>query len=149
MKTNAKGLQLIRDFEGERLEAYLCPAGIPTISVGVTGPKVKMGMKITQAESDKMFREAIAEREPQLDALLQNAKTTPDQYAAMMALLFNIGAHKFAKTSVLRLHKAGDYAGAARAFALWNKARVGGVLKPLRGLTRRRAEEARLYLGEL
>lgn len=148
MKTNQAALDLIRDFEGERLEAYLCPAGVATISVGVTGPHVKMGMKITQAESDKLFRDAIAEREPQLDRLLKNAPTTPNEYGAMMSLLFNIGSAKFAKSSVLRFHLAGDKASSARSFIMWNKAKVKGVLVPLKGLTRRREAEARLYRGE-
>lgn len=149
MRTNERAKQLIADFEGCRLQTYFCPAGIPTISVGVTGPHVKVGMKITQVQADRMFDEALKEREPQLDKLLGDAPTTPDEYGAMMSLLYNIGEAKFAKSSVLRFHKAGDRSGAARAFSLWNKAKVKGVLVPLKGLTRRRAEEARLYLGEL
>jgi len=48
---------------------------------------------------------------------------------------------------VLRAHNAGNALAAARAFGLWNKARVRGVLEEVRGLTARRAREAALYLS--
>ena len=35
-------LDLIRRFEGLRLRPYLCPAGIPTIGYGHTGPEVTL-----------------------------------------------------------------------------------------------------------
>jgi lysozyme len=149
MRCNAKGLDLIKAYESCALETYLCPAGIPTISWGVTGPHVRMGMRIDMREAEKMFADAIAPREASLTALLGNAETTPDQFAAMLSLLYNIGEQKFAGSSVMRFHKVGDHAAAARSFGLWNKAKVKGKLAPLKGLTRRRAEEARLYLGEL
>lgn len=149
MIMNAKGLQLLKDFEGCRLEAYLCPAGVATLGFGSTGPHVRMGMKITMAEAEELLRSDLAPREASLSALLGRAETTSDQYSAMLSLLYNIGEANFAKSSVLRFHKAGDYAGAAKAFRLWNKAKIRGQLMPLKGLTRRRAEEARLYLGEL
>lgn len=149
MRMNAKGLQLLKEFEGCRLEAYFCPAKVLTIGFGSTGPHVKAGMKITMAEAEALLKADLAPREGSLTALLGDTPTTSDEFSAMLSLLYNIGEAKFAKSSVLRFHRAGDKAGAARAFALWNKARVGANLVPLRGLTRRRAEEARLYLGEL
>lgn len=59
----------------------------------------------------------------------------------LVSLAYNIGLSALARSTVLRLHRAGDYAGAAKAFAMWNKA--GG--RVLAGLTRRRAAEAELY----
>jgi GH24 family phage-related lysozyme (muramidase) len=59
----------------------------------------------------------------------------------MVSLTYNIGAAGFARSTVLRRHKMGDYDGAAKAFLWWNKA--GG--RVLRGLTRRREAEAALY----
>jgi lysozyme len=149
MRCNEKGRQLIKDYESLALEAYRCPAGIPTISWGVTGPHVKMGMTISEAEAEQMFEEELLPREGSLTALLQGAETTPDQFAAMFSLLYNIGEQNFANSSVLRFHRAGDHAGAAKAFRLWVKAKVKGKLVVLKGLVRRRAEEARLYLGQL
>ncbi len=59
----------------------------------------------------------------------------------MVSLCYNIGPANFAKSSVLRLHKVGDFPGAAKAFLLWNKANK----RVMKGLTRRREAEAQLY----
>ncbi len=47
-----------------------------------------------------------------------------------------------------RRHNEGDRQSAARAFALWNKSRINGVLQVVDGLTSRRAREAALYLSD-
>lgn len=93
-----------------------------------------------------------AESEARLDAEIahftngvESALTRPaneNQLAAMTSLAFNIGLGAFQRSTVLRAHNRGDEEAAARAFALWNKA--GG--RVMRGLTRRRAAEAALYL---
>jgi lysozyme len=59
----------------------------------------------------------------------------------MVSFTFNIGIGKFRGSTLLKLHKAGDYAGAAAQFVRWNKA-AGRVMA---GLTRRRLAEAALY----
>jgi lysozyme len=139
----AAGLEIVKRNEGLRLKAYICPAGVLTIGYGSTGPHVRPGMVITEAEADRLLNEDLDRFE---EAVKRYAgKATQNQFDAMVSLAFNIGIANFRKSSVLRAHVAGNYAGAANAFALWNKAKVGGVLKELAGLTRRRAEEARLY----
>ena len=47
MKTSQNGIDLIKRFEGCRLTAYRCAAGVPTIGYGHT-EGVKMGQRITQ-----------------------------------------------------------------------------------------------------
>ena len=47
MKTSQRGINLIKQFEGVRLTAYKCPAGVYTIGYGHTRG-VKRGMKITE-----------------------------------------------------------------------------------------------------
>lgn len=64
------------------------------------------------------------------------------QLAAMTCLAYNVGVSGFQRSTVRRAHNRGDHQAASRAFTLWNKA--GGRVYP--GLTRRRAEEAALYL---
>lgn len=50
MKTSQRGINLIKQFEGVRLTAYRCPAGVYTIGYGHTRG-VKRGMKITEEEA--------------------------------------------------------------------------------------------------
>lgn len=134
-----RGLALIKEFEGLELKAYLCPAKVWTIGYGSTGPHVKPGMVITEAQADALlqkdldrFEAAVADDAPQ---------ASQNQFDAMVCLAFNIGIGAFEKSSVLRLHRAGDHRGAAEAFGKWIYA--GG--KVLTGLQRRRAREADLY----
>lgn len=135
---------LIAEFESCRLRAYRCPAGVWTIGWGETGD-VAPGMVWTQAQADQRFCDSLTAFTSQVQALL-TAHAEPNQLGALVSLAYNIGVGAFARSSVLKAHNAGDSQAAARAFSLWNKARVNGVLTVLAGLTRRRSAEAALYL---
>lgn len=136
---NREGLELVKQFEGCKLKAYVCPAGILTIGYGSTGKHVKPGMVITQDQAEELLRSDLRRFE---DAVAAAApKATDNQFSAMVSLAFNIGIGALQRSTVLRRHLAGDHAGAADAFLMWNKA--GG--KVLAGLTRRREAEAALY----
>lgn len=132
--------------EGCRLKAYRCPAGVPTIGWGHTGG-VKMGDTCTQEQADAWFSIDLSvhadgvQRELKRDA-------SDNELGAMVSLAYNIGLHGFAKSTVLKRHNEGDRQSAARAFALWNKAHINGVLQVVDGLTSRRAREAALYLSD-
>lgn len=141
-KTSAAGIALIVRFEGERLTAYLCPAGVWTIGVGHTGPDVHPGLRIARDRSRALLMQDLARFEQAVARLAPVA--TQAQFDALVAFAFNVGSDALAGSTLLRKHKAGDYAGAAAEFARWNKA--GG--KALPGLTARRAAEARLYRGQ-
>lgn len=144
-KMNQRGLALLKEFEGCKLSAYPDPAtgGVPwTIGYGHT-QGVKKGMTITQFEADELLLEDVEEFENGVSKLLGNAPTTPNQASAMICLAYNIGLANFAKSTVLKRHRLGNHIGAARAFVLWNRAN-GAVM---RGLTRRREAEAKLYLS--
>jgi lysozyme len=136
---NAEGLALIKEFEGLELKAYLCPAKVWTIGYGSTGAHVKPGMVITEAEAEQLLRKDLARFERAVARACPIA--TGNQFSAMVSLAFNIGEAAFEKSTLARLHKAGDYRGAAEQFPRWNKA--GG--KVLAGLSRRRAREQALY----
>ena len=138
------GFDLIKQFEGCRLKAYRCPAGIWTIGYGWTkavGHRViHPGMTITQDQAEALLAEGV---KPYCAAVEQACPTaTDDQFAAMVSLAYNIGVGAFAKSSVARHHAAGNYPRAADSFLLWTKG--GG--KTLPGLVRRRRAERALYL---
>ena len=69
MKTSKQGIELIKRYEGLRLEAYVCPAGVLTIGWGHT-KGVKAGMVIDLAEAERLLADdiAIAERCVNCDA---------------------------------------------------------------------------------
>lgn len=135
---------LIAEREGCRLRAYRCPAGVFTCGWGET-EGVTPDTVWTQAEADRRLCESLTRRAGEVRAVCTEAPT-PNQLGAMLSLQYNIGQAAFARSSVLRAHNRADWPAAARAFHLWDKARVNGVLTVLPGLTARRAAEAALYL---
>ena len=136
---NKAGLELIKSFEGCKLKAYVCPAGVLTIGYGSTGSHVKPGMVITQDQADELLRSDLRRFEDYVDQHCKPA--TDNQFAALVSFAFNVGEGNLRTSTLRRLHNAGDYAGAQGQFARWNKG--GG--KVLAGLVRRREAEAKLY----
>lgn len=147
--------RLLRKEEGERLAPYLCQAGRPTIGVGATtypdGRKVTLAdPPITRAQMDAML---AAETLRYTSAVMRmvNGECTTQQLVALCLCGYNIGLQGLQGSSMIRLHRAGDYAGAARAFRLWNKYRPGGPGTPLQvhpALEARRTREAAIYLTQ-
>ena len=68
------------------------------------------------------------------------------QRAAAVSLAYNIGIAGFCGSTARKKFDAGDVIGGCNAFLSWNKARVGGVLRPVKGLTARRERERALCL---
>lgn len=139
MKTSDRGIALIKSFEGMRAEAYLCPAKVWTIGYGHTGPDVHRGLLITRATAEEMLRADLMRFEEGVEK--SAGACTQNQFDALVSFTFNLGLGAFRSSTLLKKHKAGDFAGAAEQFGKWINA--GG--KPLDGLRKRRAAEADLY----
>ena len=145
--------RLLRKEEGERLAPYLCPAGVPTIGVGATtypdGRKVTLAdPPITREQMDAML-DAETLRYTSAVMRMVDGQCSTQQLVALCLLGYNIGLDGLKGSTAIRLHRAGDYAGAARAFRLWNKYRPKGPGTPLEVnpvLEARRAREAAIYL---
>lgn len=136
-----RGWALIREFEGLRLEAYKCPAGIWTIGFGTT-QGVRPGMKISSVQAEEMLRRDLTSFESNVRNLVK-VPLNQNQFDALICFVYNIGINAFAKSTFLRKLNAKDYAGAANQFTRWNKADG----KVLAGLTRRREAEKKLFLS--
>ena len=136
----------IAKYEGCRLTAYLCPAGVPTIGYGHTGPEVRKGMTITQAEADELLRKDVERRVHDFSQYV-NVPVTGNQFIALTSLVFNCGVsyvvHQCPR--LMRALNTGDAEACAHEFLDINRA--GG--KVLAGLTERRRAEAKLFLSEV
>lgn len=164
--------QILRGYEGwhdgdkrtPHSDPILCPTGYVTVGWGrvlidpQTGKQLqgKAGLArakelwpagFSRTECETMLDEDIGRFMTGVVELLTQP-VTAQQLAALTSLAYNIGLGKkaFAGSTVLRLHNAGDTAGAGRAFGLWTKGTVDGRRQDLPGLVRRRAYEAALYL---
>jgi GH24 family phage-related lysozyme (muramidase) len=146
MKTGERGLKLIKEFEGCKLTAYQCPAGVWTIGIGSTHygdgtPVTKNRTLPNEGAAMALLAATIGQYEKAVNAT--GVELTQNEYDALVCLCYNIGAGNFFKSTLVKMLKAGDdKAEIAKQFLRWDKA--GG--KPLAGLTRRRNAEAELFL---
>ena len=147
MKVSNVGINLIKEFEGCYLKAYKCPVGVWTIGIGhtglVDGKKIHDGMTITQKQAEGLLSEYLEKRyEPAVRAL---GELNQNQYDALVSFCYNLGPGIF-KGNLLTAIKAKNWTSVADQILLYDKARVNGVLQPLKGLTRRRKAERELFL---
>jgi len=140
MKTSKKGIELIKKYEGLKLKAYKCPAGVWTIGYGHT-KNVKQGDVITEVQAEILLIYDLNDFE---NCIKKNVRIplTQNQFDALVSFCFNVGCGNFLKSTLLKKLNEGKIAEAAKEFLKWNKA--GG--KELAGLTKRRQEEMELFL---
>lgn len=142
----------LRFEEGERLKPYRCDAGVPTIGVGATtyldGRKVKLSdPPITREQMNRMLSVEIDRYMAEVMEMVDGIATT-FQLVGLVLCAYNIGLPGLRGSTMIRLHRKGDYAGAARAFRLWNKYRPkpGAPLQVHPVLEARRQREAGIYM---
>ena len=146
MKTSERGLNLIKEFEGCKLKAYQCPAGVWTIGIGSTHygdgtPVTKNRTLPTEKAAMALLAATIGQYEKAVNNV--DVDLTQNEFDACVCLAYNIGAGNFFKSTLVKMLKAGDdKAEIAKQFLRWDKA--GG--KSLAGLTRRRQAEMDLFL---
>jgi lysozyme len=137
-----KNISLIKKHEGLRLEAYLpTPNDVWTIGYGHTHT-TKQGQKITEAQAETLLRKDITWAEEAVNESVV-VPLSQNQFDALVSFVFNVGAGAFGSSTLLRLLNSKDYEGAANQFLRWNKQK--GVA--LKGLTKRREEERKLFLS--
>lgn len=136
-------LTIIKFYEGLKLKAYKCPAGVPTIGFGNTfyedGKPVKMGDVITIEKANQLL-ENIAYK------FLQGMKLpdglSDNQQSALLSFAYNVGLGAWGKSTLRKKVMANpNDASITKEFLKWNKASG----KALKGLTNRREAEAALY----
>lgn len=145
MRTGEAGIALIKQFEGLELEAYKDIAGIWTIGYGHTGADVEPGMRITEAEAERLLAQDLRPREARIGRLIE-VSLNQNEFDAIVCFTYNVGTEALKRSTLRRHLNAGNRQAAANEFPKWNKARVNGQLVPVVGLTRRREAERNLFL---
>ena len=150
MELSQKIKQMIKGWEGCKLTAYRCPAGVLTIGYGHTGADVTPGKTITQAEADRLFDVDVRKFAEKVAPLFSGVVLNNNQFDALVSLSYNIGSLSVKAPTLLRKVKANPNDPSIRAeFLKHVNARVNGVLKQLPGLVKRRTAEANHYFGQL
>jgi lysozyme len=144
MRTSARGLALIKHYEGLSLTPYRCPAAVLTIGYGhvLSAEEAQdFAQGISLREAEALLVQDVALAEAALFRLVQ-VPLTQGQVDALVSFIFNLGTARFrASTLRMKLNRR-EYDAAAREFPKWVFA--GGVKLP--GLIRRRQEEMAVFL---
>lgn len=140
-----EGLDLLKQFEGLRLAAYLDSAGIPTIGYGTirypNGEKVKMGDLCTPDQASMYFAHDVHHKAQAVDALTVDT-ISQRQFDALTSLVYNIGESAYRGSTLRRVVNASpNDRGIRKQFMRWHFA--GG--RPIKGLWKRRHREADFY----
>ncbi len=143
MKTSAQGKALIKGHEALRLFAYKDVGGVPTIGWGHT-KDVFIGQHINEATAEQYLAEDVAEVDECINRHVK-VPLTQNQFDALSSFTFNLGCGALRDSTLLEKLNTGDYLGAAEEFKRWNKAKIGGVLTVVDGLTARRERERALF----
>lgn len=132
---------------GGDCEAYPDPAsgGKPyTIGFGSTGPDIHLGLAWTRVQAIQRMQDDMARIAASVTAIIGNSPITQGQFDAFCDFSYNEGTHALATSTLMVLHKMGNYAEAVLQFGRWDIA-AGKIMA---GLETRRAAEAAMYRGE-
>lgn len=138
-----RNVSVLKKFEGCRLKAYRCPAGVWTIGYGHTS-EVREGQWITQDQAESLLKEDLVEFARYINKMV-TVPLNQNQFDALVCFCYNIGPGNFKGSTLLRLLNDGYYVAASNEFPKWRKA--GG--RVLLGLVRRRAKVRELFLSKL
>ena len=146
MNMTEDGIELVKQFEGFRANAYRDAVGVWTIGYGHTSmagkPEVTPTLRITREEATEILRRDIQMFSRGVSAEVK-IPLSNTQFSALVSFAYNVGLGNFKSSSVLAAVNRRDFDAVPRRLALWNKA--GGQVLP--GLVRRRAAEAALFMA--
>ena len=135
MRTNKKGIDLIKKFEGYRDKAYICAGGVCTIGYGHT-QSTELGTTCTKEQAEQWLVEDIERAEKQDEKYDSTYHFTDNEFSALVSFAFNIG-----NINQLTANGKRSREEIKKVWLRYNKA--GG--KALDGLKKRRAEELQLF----
>lgn len=134
---------LCRRFEGLRLRAYLCAAGVPSVGYGTVHYPDGVAVRLTDPAITAEQAEAYLQHDLELarrQVLALCPAVTGGQLEALTSFVYNLGAGRLRASTLRKRVNAGDPS-AHEEFHKW----VYGGGKKLRGLVARRAVEAMTY----
>lgn len=142
-ETPQEGIDLIKHFEGFSPVRYICSGGKVTIGYGhVVLDGERLPGRITEEHAERILRADLRIAERSVLRLI-NVPLTDGQYAALVSFTFNLGGGALQRSTLRMVVNREEHADAPAQFMRWVYA--GG--RKQRGLIRRRAAEAELFLS--
>ena len=151
MNISKTGIQLLKDFEGLRLNAYRCSANVPTIGYGSCfypdKSNVQMGDVLRdKEEAEILLINTLVDYDIYVSKYTKSVKLTQHQFDALVCFAYNVGLGNLSKSTLLKKVLANPNDPTIPSeFAKWN--RGGGVV--LQGLVKRRKKEGELYFKKV
>lgn len=141
MKTSQRGIDLIKQFEGFRAQAYKClvTEKYYTIGYGHYGPDVRFGQVITQREAEELLKHDIERFEAAVNKYYYTYEFTQAEYDSLVSFAYNIG-------SIDQLTANGTRSKEVIAEKMLLYVNSGG--HRIEGLVRRRKMEHDLFLSD-
>lgn len=134
--------ELVKKYEGLKLDSYLCPNGIASIGYGTTimdGFAVKLGMTITKEKAESLLADYIeTEIKPRIEYLHLKSK----QEEALISLIYNIGITRFIRSNLKVAIENNDYEAICREWDF-------GFQYHLKGIYKRRTEELFWFMSDI
>lgn len=140
MRISLSGINLIKKFEGLRLDAYQDVIGVWTIGYGHTGPDVHKGLTIDEAGATDLLHVDLRKFEDGINEIVK-VQLNQNQFDAVVSFCYNVGLGNFKKSTMLKAINAQSFSVASMQFPLW--ANAGG--KKIPNLVKRRADERVLF----
>lgn len=144
---NAKGIELIKYFEGFERHIYKDVAGFETIGYGhlIRGyEREKFLSGITKKQAEKLLCKDIKKFEGYVKKYV-NVKLNENQFSALVSFCFNLGPNAFFSSTLRQKINRLEFFEASFEFEKWVYA--GGV--KFNGLLKRRLAEKKLFLTEI
>jgi lysozyme len=141
MKLSAAGMELLKQSEGFRNRVYLDVAGLPTIGYGhrLLHPE-SFPDGIAEPQAAELLAADVRDAEQAVQRLVK-VPLTQGHFDALVDFVFNLGAGRFAASTLLKCLNAGRFDEAVKELLRWDRA--GGQQVP--ALRVRREAEARLW----
>lgn len=141
MKLSEAGMELLKKSEGFRNSVYLDVAGLPTIGYGhrLLHPE-SFPSGIDEPQAAELLASDVRDAEQAVQRLVK-VPLAQGHFDALVDFCFNLGAGRFASSTLLKCLNAGKYDEAMNELLRWDRA--GG--KEIPALKVRREAEAKLW----
>ena len=140
LETSESMIAVIKKFEGLRLKAYKCPAGVYTIGYGHT-ENVNADSEISELMADQILRKDLKKFEQAINDM--DLPLLQCEFDALVSFVFNVGIGNFNKSTLKKLLLQKKFFYAAKEFDKW----VFANGKKLPGLQNRRNKERKIFEG--
>lgn len=140
MKASYKCEDLVKQFEGKKLESYMDSKGKWAIGYGQTGRHIGPGLRITDHEAEIMLKNALQDLQEKVTDLI-NVQLNQSQFDALVCFTYNVGIGAFSTSTLLKELNKGNFDEAANQLLRWSNSE--GSFS--RGLHNRRLAEYQLF----